>query len=198
MGNLGSVRRACTELGAVVSVADHPLALWETDRMILPGVGSFAEGAARLEADGWKEVICRQVVEAGKPLLGICLGMQLLASFGEEGGLSAGLDLIPGRVRRLDHLGCRERIPHVGWNDITVKVANPLLPHIATGADFYFVHSYVFEPNEKSSVVATVHYGIEMAAAIAGRNVFGVQFHPEKSSNAGRRVLSNFLEYRSC
>jgi glutamine amidotransferase len=198
MGNLGSVRRACTELGAAVILAEYPAALWEADRMVLPGVGGFSEGAARLQSDGWKEAIHRQVLEEGKPLLGICLGMQLLASFGDEGGLTDGLGLIPGHVRRLDRMGCTERIPHVGWNDIKLKTSSPLLAHIPSGTDFYFVHSYAFEPIETDYVTASVYCGAEVTAAVADRHIFGVQFHPEKSSKAGRRLLQNFLDYRAC
>lgn len=198
MGNLGSVRRACTELGATVILANHPAALLEADRIVLPGVGGFSEAAACLQSAGWKEAIQLQVLEKGKPLLGICLGMQLLASSGEEGGLAAGLGLIPGHVRRLDRLGCSLRIPHVGWNDIQLKTDNPLLAKIPNGTDFYFVHSYAFEPVEPDHIMASVYYGAEIAAAVSDRHIFGVQFHPEKSSKAGRRLLQNFLEYRSC
>lgn len=198
MGNLGSVRRACTELGTEVILASDPKELDIADQVILPGVGNFFEGMARLRSAGWIEAIQQQVVENQKPLLGICLGMQLLASYGEEGGLMAGLGLIPGYVRRLDQLGCSLRIPHVGWNDINLKKPNFLLENIPNGTDFYFVHSYAFEAVETRHISASINYGTEITAAISNGHIFGVQFHPEKSSKAGRRLLKNFLDYGSC
>ena len=194
MGNLGSIRRACTELGATVILANHPSVLFDVDRIVLPGVGGFSEGVGRLQSAGWKEAIQSQVLEQGKPLLGICLGMQLLASSGEEGGLTAGLGLIPGHVRRLDKLGCSLRIPHVGWNDIRLNTLNPLLTHILNGTDFYFVHSYAFEPAEAVHTSASVHYGVEIPAVVSDRHIFGVQFHPESFlTEHGDTLIKNFL-----
>lgn len=198
MGNLGSVCRALGELNAQVLVADHPAALWDAERIILPGVGGFSEGAAHLHSAGWTEEIRRQVLERHKPLLGICLGMQLLASRGDEGGLTPGLDLIPGQVRRLDTLGCTLRIPHVGWNDICPAQASPLFARISAGTDFYFVHSYALVTDDASDVIATVNYGPAITAAVGRQQVFGTQFHPEKSSKAGRALLQNFLGYAPC
>ncbi len=197
MGNLGSVRRALAELHAEAFIADHPGALWDAQHIVLPGVGSFAEGSARLHADGWDEALRKQVIEHRKPILGICLGMQLLASQGEEGGSSRGLNLIPGKVARLDTLGCRERVPHAGWNDVEVVSTHPLFAHIGNETDFYFVHSYVFCA-QPEHVLATCKYGVSFAAAVGEGHVFGTQFHPEKSSKAGHRLLRNFLEYGSC
>jgi len=198
MGNLGSVRRALEDLGAVSSIADHPGALFEAHRMVLPGVGAFAEGMERLRSGGWVEAIRWQVKELGKPLLGICLGMQMLADGGDEGGATEGLGLVGGQVRRLDLLGCRLRIPHVGWNDVTHAEADPLFAHVAQGTDFYFVHSYALDGADQGVVSATVEYGATVAAAVRAGNVFGVQFHPEKSSLAGRQLLRNFLDYVPC
>lgn len=198
MGNLGSVRRACIELGATVVLAHSPETLGEADRIILPGVGNFSEGIKRLQAAGWIEAIHQHVLEQGKPMLGICLGMQLLATYGDEGGLTTGLGLIPGHVHRLDQLGCSLRIPHVGWNNIQLNATHPLLAHIPSGTDFYFVHSYAFDPIDAKDIKASVDYGTEVTAVIANKHMFGVQFHPEKSSKAGRRLLQNFLDYQSC
>jgi glutamine amidotransferase len=121
--------------------------------------------------------------------------MQLLASSSEENGIHEGLDLIPGRVRRLDSLGCTLRIPHVGWNEVSHNDASPLLDHIPQGTDFYFVHSYAFDARHEADVVATVSYGVEVVAALQKDRCFGTQFHPEKSSRAGWQVLRNFLDY---
>lgn len=197
MGNLGSVRRALVELHADAFIADHPGALWDAQRIVLPGVGSFAEGSARLHADGWDEALRKQVIEHQKPILGICLGMQLLASQGDEGGNSRGLNLIPGKVTRLDTLGCLERVPHAGWNDIEVLSPHPLFSRIDSGTDFYFVHSYAFSTQEEY-VLATCRYGVTFAAAVGKEHVLGTQFHPEKSSKAGHRLIKNFLESGSC
>lgn len=198
MGNLGSVCRALGELRVQPVVLDHPEALWDVERIILPGVGGFSEAANRLHSAGWTPEIRRQILEQHKPLLGICLGMQLLASEGDEGALTPGLALIPGQVKRMDTLGCRERIPHVGWNEITCPNPSPLFARIPAGTDFYFVHSYVFSPMETQHVIATVNYGVPLTAAVQHRNVYGTQFHPEKSSKAGRALLQNFLAAPPC
>ena len=197
MGNLGSVRRALEDLGAEVVIAENPGALFDVDRIVLPGVGAYSEGMERLR-NGWADALQRQVAEEGKPLLGICLGMQMLASTGEEGGLCAGLGLIAGKVRRIDMLGCDLRIPHVGWNEVNFRKAEPLFAHIPQCSDFYFVHSYAFEADEANNVIATTSYGTNLTAAVRKGHVFGCQFHPEKSSKAGRQLLRNFLGFVSC
>lgn len=198
MGNLGSVRRALEDLAADVVIAEHPVALLESTRIILPGVGAFAEAMARLRAGGWVEALTRQVLEAGTPLLGICLGMQLLSTSSEEHGLSCGLNLIPGRVRRLDALGCSLRIPHVGWNEVRHRDGAPLFAGIPQAMDFYFVHSYAVDTDDPRDVVATTPYDAAITAAVCRGHVFGTQFHPEKSSKAGRQVLKNFLDVAAC
>jgi glutamine amidotransferase len=198
MGNLGSVRRALEDLGQSAFIAEHPAALFDAQRIVLPGVGSFNEGMARLREGGWVELIRRLVLNERKPLLGICLGMQMLADHGEEGGGSAGLALIGGRVRRLDALGCTLRIPHVGWNDVTLPADDPLFGHVPQHSDFYFVHSYALEATRPAEVIASTSYGVDVVAAVRAGNTFGTQFHPEKSSKAGRQLLRNFLDYVPC
>jgi glutamine amidotransferase len=198
MGNLGSVRRALAELGVDAIIAGHPEQLAAADRLILPGVGSFSDGMALLTQGGWREAIRHQTLELGKPLLGICLGMQLLASRGSEGGETPGLDLIPGQVSRLDTLGCALHIPHVGWNAISRTDDDELFSGIPDGTDFYFVHSYAFRPTREEHTLAHTDYGIQVVAAVGTGNILGTQFHPEKSSKAGFRVLRNFLERKPC
>lgn len=198
LGNLGSVRRAIAELGADPHLAAAPGELRSADRVILPGVGSFADGMKLLDAGGWIGAI-REEAAKGKPVLGICLGMQLLASRGTEGGDTEGLDLIAGTVVGLQTLGCSLRIPHVGWNEITVRDPScELLDDIPCGTDFYFVHSYAFTPQDPEHVRATTAYGPPIPAVVANGNVAGTQFHPEKSSKAGFRILRNFLSARAC
>lgn len=198
MGNLGSVRRAFEALSSEVFVAERPDSLHNAQRIVLPGVGSFKEGMDRLSKNGWTLAIREQVLEFGKPFLGICLGMQLLAKSGTEGEETAGLGLIDGEVIRLDALGCALRIPHVGWNAVTLNKTNSLFAGIPEETDFYFVHSYAFRPASIDHVLAFTDYGMPIVAAIGREHIFGAQFHPEKSSKAGFRVLENFLAFNRC
>ena len=198
MGNLGSVRRALEDLHAHVVIAEDPMALDDVDRIVLPGVGAFGEGMARLRAGRWIDALHQQVEDRGKPLLGICLGMQMLGTSSAEHGFTEGLGFIAGRVCRHDAVGCSLRIPHVGWNDVEFHDGARLFRQIPQGTDFYFVHSYALEPDDRASVSATTTYGAPMAAAVQKRHVFGTQFHPEKSSRAGRQVLKNFLDAAAC
>lgn len=198
MGNLGSVQKALGDLGADAFIAEHPVALFDANRIILPGVGALPEGMSRLQTGGWIDVIHRLVHDAGKPMLGICLGMQMLAACGDEGQGAVGLGLIDGRVKRLDAFGCSLRIPHVGWNELSFTPNEPLFAHIPQQSDFYFVHSYAFDAASADQVIATTSYGVKVVAAVRKQHVFGTQFHPEKSSRAGRQLLRNFLDYVPC
>jgi imidazole glycerol-phosphate synthase subunit HisH len=198
MGNLGSVRRALDELGVEVFIAAHPADLVDADKVILPGVGSFREGMDRLAAGGWISSLDRLIREERRPLLGICLGMQMLLSHGEEGGGAAGLGFVSGNVMRLDALGCKLRIPHVGWNNVSARSGGGLFAGVPEDSDFYFVHSYAAVLDDPSHVVGYVTYGVEVVAALRAGNVMGTQFHPEKSSRVGRRLLKNFLELVVC
>ena len=198
MGNLGSVRRSLENLGADVIVAEHPIQLLDANRIILPGVGSFGEGMKKLSTEGWIESLQIQVIEEGKPLLGICLGMQMLSSSSEENGLNEGLNFISGKVLRLNKLGCRVRIPHVGWNEVNYQESTPLFKNIPQAIDFYFVHSYALIANDTANVIATSHYDVSITSAVNKNHIFGTQFHPEKSSKAGQQILKNFIEFTSC
>ncbi len=199
MGNLGSVSRSFEEIGAEVIIADHPNRLYEVNRVVLPGVGAFSEGMYQLEKAGWIDAIQETIVHQKKPLLGICLGMQMLADRGVEGGDNTGLGLIPGTVKRIDTLGCNQRIPHMGWNEVHYhRNDHVLLQHIPDNSDFYFVHSYAFDVDNSEDLLGTSHYGCSLTAIVAKNNVFGCQFHPEKSSKAGRQLLKNFMAYTSC
>jgi glutamine amidotransferase len=198
INNLGSVRRALADLGADVQIAAYPDTLGEVSHIVLPGVGAFGEAMTRLRAGGWIEALREQVVRRGTPFLGICLGMQVLATSSEEAGFHEGLGLVPGRVRRLDGLGCSMRIPHVGWNEVRFVDGTTLFRAIPQATDFYFVHSYAFEPDRAETVCATTAYGATLTAAVRDGHIFGTQFHPEKSSRAGRQVLRNFLDYAPC
>ncbi len=193
MGNLGSVRRSLEECGASVVVSSSPESVEECTKIILPGVGAFADGMRHLHQTGWVEAIDEAVSGRGVPILGICLGMQLLASVGHEGGENPGLGLIPGVVKRLEPNGDNIRIPHVGWNEVHRARDNELLAGVPDKSDFYFVHSYHFIPDAEDNVVATTPYCGGFASMIARNNVYGVQFHPEKSSRPGFQLLRDFL-----
>jgi imidazole glycerol-phosphate synthase subunit HisH len=206
VGNLGSVAKAIEALGVArlcPALVDRPADLQTQDCLILPGVGNFAGCSQLLEAGGWSDAIRGAVKSQGRPLLGICVGMQLLADSSEEGAISGqdwpGLGLVPGRVRHLRALGCTLRVPHVGWNDITAEAnADRLLQGVPDHTDFYFVHSYAFVPEDPADIAAVTHYGIPVPAVVRRGTVWGTQFHPEKSSRAGFRVLRNFIEAQVC
>jgi glutamine amidotransferase len=211
VGNLGSVLHAVEELRVSAQLVTAPEQMAEVDKLILPGVGNFADCATLLSAGHWVEALHEEILIGKKPLLGVCLGMQLLATVGSEGSTSsggetrsAGLGLIPGHVVHLRELGCDLRVPHVGWNSIKAAGNHGtgnhrcLLDGIPDGTDFYFVHSYAFVPDEPRDIVATVDYGIEVTAVVHRGNVWGTQFHPEKSSRAGFRMLRNFIDGPLC
>ena len=203
-GNLGSMLRALEELDADPSLITAPAALDGVQAIILPGVGNFTEAMSLLHAGGWVAGLLAAVRDRGCPLLGVCVGMQLLADSGDEGadgGAGAaptpGLGLVGGRVRHLRDLGCNDRIPHVGWNAID-HAGDPLFDRIRAGTDFYFVHSYAMAVTDPASAIATVRYGIPVTAAVRAGRVMGTQFHPEKSGRAGFALLRNFLQGAGC
>ncbi len=193
MGNLGSVNRALEECDANPFISDDPRALHDADHIVMPGVGSFSDGMKHLAERGWTVPLRKVVLEDGIPFLGICLGMQLLAALGHEGGSREGLGFIPGEVKRLVPDSPSTRVPHVGWNEVRQARPSPLLHDIPDRADFYFVHSYYFAVAEETSVITTTPYCGSFISAVGQRNVYGVQFHPEKSSRPGFQLIRNFL-----
>jgi imidazole glycerol-phosphate synthase subunit HisH len=202
VGNLGSVSRALEEVLATPIRVDRALDLHQSDALLLPGVGSFKECKQILDQGGWTQAIQDEVKGYGKPLLGICLGMQLLADSGEEGSplgqATPGLGFIPGRVVSLRKLGCKARLPHVGWNSVSPLLKMPLLEGIPKDTDFYFVHSYGFLSELASVCVATTTYEVDITAVVNHGRVWGTQFHPEKSSKAGLKILHNFVWGSEC
>lgn len=205
VGNLGSVMRALEELRVTPILITRAIDMHTADSVILPGVGNFADCARLLDEGGWTHALQDEVQVATKPLLGVCLGMQLLASSSMEGAAdntangTSGLGFIPGRVENLRTLGCGLRIPHVGWNAVTSNTTSGgLFNGIPDGTDFYFVHSYSFVPDDSSHVLATTVYDISVTAAVRYGHIWGTQFHPEKSSRAGFRLLRNFIENQEC
>lgn len=191
MGNLFSVKNAFDAIGAESVISNDSKDLKKADKIILPGVGAFPDGMKNLKKRGFIEVLKKEVLEKEKPFLGICLGMQLLATDGEEHKLTKGLGWIPGHVRKFN-VQNNLRIPHMGWNDVFIKKENPLFESVKDPV-FYFVHSYHIVPKDSRVVIATCNYGEEFVAAIQKGNIFGVQFHPEKSQKCGLELLKNFL-----
>ena len=205
VGNLGSVLRALEELHVMPVLINRAVDMHSADCLILPGVGNFADCVRLLEVGGWITALRDEVLGYGRPLLGVCVGMQLLSSYSMEGANEAhpngvpGLDFVPGKVEHLRALGCSLRVPHVGWNAIKCQgLAGSLFSGIPDGTDFYFVHSYAFSPENQEDVLATVEYGVEVTAAVQRENVWGTQFHPEKSSRAGLQLLRNFIAGNPC
>lgn len=191
--NLRSITRAVEECGARPRIAVSGDDVGKPSHVILPGVGAFPDAMEHLERSGLSEALTDQVRTQGVPFLGICLGMQLLATTGSEVRETRGLGWIDGEVVRLPAIP-GERIPHVGWNGVDVLDDDPLFDGVAPDRDFYFVHSWVLRPTHESDVVATTDYGGGFTSAVRRDNVFGVQFHPEKSQAAGFQVLRNFLD----
>jgi len=188
MGNLRSVQKALERVGSSAIVTDNLKALQEAEALVLPGVGAFGNAMTNLRAAGLAEPIL-SAIEEGKPLLGICLGMQLLFEESEELGCHQGLGLLPGRVR---HFQEGLKVPHVGWNQIHIRRPCPLLTGVTDGSFAYFVHSYCVDPAEVEIVAATTDYGPGFASVVAQGQLFGIQFHPEKSQDVGLRILGNF------
>lgn len=192
--NLDSIRRAVEVCGSDPFITDDPEALGSANLMILPGVGSFAVAMSNLKARGLDQAI-RAQTSAGIPLLGICLGMQLLSSSSAEGGLSDGLNLIPGKVVLLKEQAAEERVPHMGWNNVRItQEDDPLFTKVPPGTDFYFVHSYHMQCAAAGNVIATTPYCGGFTSVVRHEQIVGTQFHPEKSQRAGFQMLTNFLE----
>ena len=192
MGNLRSVSKALEHVGAEVRVSSSPLELKEAHGVVLPGVGAFKDAVKNLKERGLWEAILKEV-EKGKPLLGICLGLQLLFEVSYEFGKSQGLGLIEGEVVRFE-LPREYKIPHMGWNQVFRRKSSPLLEGIRDGEFFYFVHSYFVKPKDESVVLTESDYGIRFCSSVEKENVFATQFHPEKSQRAGLKLLENFVK----
>ncbi len=201
LGNLLSVRRGLESAGATVNVTSDPDAVLSAPRVVLPGVGAFARGMGELSRQGMDQVV-KEVAKKGTPLLGICLGMQMLFETSEEFGQTAGLGLIPGNViavPSVESTGQPLKVPHIGWNALRLSPGRPswtgtILADIEPGAACYFVHSFMGEPTDTADRVADCEYGDQrISAAVRRGNVQGCQFHPEKSGPTGLRILKRFV-----
>jgi glutamine amidotransferase len=189
-GNLRSVVNAVSKLGYSAKVTSSPGDLLNARAVILPGVGAAPDTMENLKRLGLVGPIQRSIAE-GRPFLGVCIGLQILFAGTEEGGWHKCLDIIPGRVRKLPP---GLKIPHMGWNQVKQRVWHPIFDGIPDGANFYFVHSYYVEPDDKSLVAGETEYGIPICSVIARGNLVATQFHPEKSGEVGLKMYANFLK----
>ncbi len=190
MGNVASVAKALNKLGYKNKLSNKKTDIQKATHLILPGVGAFGDGIKNLIELGLVDILNKKIIEQKTPFLGICLGMQLLAERGLEFGTHKGLGWIKGDVVKLK----APRLPHIGWNNI--KILNKNILHDIPDNNFYFVHSYILKPKNKSIVSATCKYGMGFPAVMQQKNIFATQFHPEKSQLAGLKVLENFINFK--
>jgi len=188
LNNLRSIENTLRRLGHEVQVTSDPKVVEGAEKLILPGVGAFRDAMANLRDLGLAQPFAERV-KSGVPTLGICLGMHLVFTESEEFGLHRGLDLIPGRVRKIPE---GVSVPHMGWNELKVQKEDPLLKGVQPGSFVYFVHSFYVDPASPDVTLATTDHGIEFAAIVHHKNVWATQFHPEKSQHVGERLLDNF------
>jgi glutamine amidotransferase len=187
VGNLRSIRRGLEKSGAQVGITHNPTELHKSDAIVLPGVGAFAPAVKNLlPITG----VVKEAMENGKPILGVCLGLQLLFTRSSEGGSIRGLDFISGEIVKLPE---SVKIPQMGWNTIDFAKAHPLLDGVKDNSYVYFVHSYYPRPSDSKVIVATTEYGVRFPSMVAKKNLFATQFHPEKSSKTGSTILKNFV-----
>ncbi len=194
VGNLFSLKSSFSAIGADTIITPDPDVIKKADKILLPGVGAFGDAAEKLKKTGLGDLIIDEV-KKGKPLLGICLGMQLLFEKSYEYGEHEGLGLIKGEIKPISDVIPNDlKIPHIGWNALNFKgEASPIFKNIKDGDFVYFVHSY-YGSNCEANTIATTEYGAELTAAVQNKNVFGCQFHPEKSGNVGLNILRGFCD----
>lgn len=189
LNNLRSVQKAFEKVGAQSFISDDPVSLRTADKIVLPGVGAFGKAMEHLSDLGIRDML-HDHVSKGKPLLGICLGMQLLFTKSYELGEHAGLDLIPGSVKQFPS---SVKVPHMGWNQIEITGESPLLNNVEDKSFVYFVHSYYVVPSGNNTLCQT-DYGLRFSSVVQAGNIYGIQFHPEKSQKAGLRLLHNYAQ----
>ncbi len=191
-GNLHSVENALRSMGFKILVTADPHDLQQPGRVILPGVGAFGAFVQGLQANGLGEAV-HEVVARGDPLFGICVGMQALFDYGEEMGLHTGLALLPGKVTRFPNFETL-KVPHTGWNQLHFSRPSPLFASVNSGCHAYFNHSYYCAANQPGDILSHTDYGFDFCSAAQRDNLYGVQFHPEKSQAVGRKILENFFQ----
>ena len=196
MGNKYSVYNALNYIGEDAVITNKENEIKDADRLILPGVGAFGSAMENLAKTGLLDVLNEEVLVKGKPFLGICLGMQMVAETGTEKGLFKGLGWVEGEVKKLEPDHPSLNLPHVGWNDIIIQRENPLFKGLKKELAFYFVHSYAFKAGKEENIAAQCDYGGLFTAAVQKNNIFATQFHPEKSQKNGLVILENFSRWR--
>lgn len=190
-GNLRSIHNKLSRLGIDAVITSDEKVIMQADKLILPGVGFFASGMENLKKSGLIEILNQKVLKEKTPILGVCLGMQLLFEYSQEGD-AAGLGWIKGDVKKFNFPKKRLKVPHMGWNTIKVKKSNKLLNEIPKNAQFYFVHSYHVCPKYDKNILATTNYGYDFTSVVVDNNIYGTQFHPEKSHSNGIQIIKNF------
>ena len=193
ISNIFSLKSSVESLGYKVKIISSSSELENSDKIIFPGVGSFKAAMIRINKLNLKHSLYENIIIKKKPFLGICVGMQVLAKSGYEMGTHKGLGFIQGEVKNLKDLGCSLQIPHVGWNHVFIK-KNDITINIPQNSDFYFIHSYAFSGLADKNIIGTTEYDCNIASIINENNIFGTQFHPEKSSKSGKLLIKNFLE----
>lgn len=191
LGNLHSVHKAVSYVGGEALVTADPQVIAKADKVILPGVGAFADGMKELKERGLTQIV-DEVAMSGKPILGICLGMQLMFEESEEQGTHQGLGLLKGSVKRFTQTGIK--VPQIGWNQLELNYPSRLMDGLANGAYVYFNHGYYCAPEDPSDVLTVTTYGTAFASSVQRQNIYGVQFHPEKSQKNGLQIIRNFVE----
>lgn len=194
LGNLASVKKAFSAAGASARITSNPRNIRAATHIVLPGQGAFGEGMENLVKRRLITVLESQVLHNNRPFLGICLGMQLLGRSSTEGGVHEGLGWLPGVVEKItDHPGLR--LPHMGWDDVSIETPSAFTKDIKTGSDFYFAHSYILKLDQPNHVIATCTYGETFPAIVKVGNIHATMFHPEKSQDNGLRIIQNFLRF---
>ncbi|VFR55273.1 Imidazole glycerol phosphate synthase amidotransferase subunit [plant metagenome] len=195
LGNVLAFANMYRRMDVPVAIGRTPQDIAQATKLILPGVGAFDYAMDSFRQSGMHDIAVERVTQDGVPVLGICVGMQMMAQ-GSDEGEREGLGWVPGRVRKfdVDKLAQRTHLPHMGWNDVVPIVPSPLFNSLETEARFYFLHSYYFDCQDQPDVIATAEYGASFACAVNHGNVYGVQFHPEKSHDFGARLLKNFAD----
>jgi len=193
MGNLGSIRNMIKHIGFQSKVTSEVKEISAAEKLILPGVGSFDNGMEKISKLGIKTILDKMALEEKIPILGICLGMQLMTKRSEE-GTAVGLGWIDAETVKFDHNGRKIKVPHMGWNSVSISNPNPLVKNMHSESRFYFVHSYHVKCKNSDDVIGKTKYGTEFTSIICKENIFGCQFHPEKSHRFGMKIFQNFAE----
>jgi imidazole glycerol-phosphate synthase subunit HisH len=193
IGNIRSLYNSLKKIEIEAEIIEDPELIYKFNKVFLPGVGSYKDAVDMIRKIGWEKPIKNFSNDKNKSLFGICVGMQILSTYGYEHGKSNGLNIIEGDVEHMDKQGCNLKLPHIGWNNIKILNDNLITENISNDSNFYFVNSYSYKVIDSERLIATTNYGIEFPSIINIQNIFGTQFHPEKSSKAGIQILKNFI-----